>query len=344
MRVLNRPMFRKGGSTAQGSGISSLVQPRGMYANSNYQDLLEQIKSGQQKYVQSIRSSAEPTTAEKIVVLGRIASTPGNLYEKSKAALPAISKILEGKRQAEEKANLAELSGLTDIAKLELAGIPKPGSKQQEYQFLLNKYKEFRAAGSPAFKNKTDAELSQQAIDQISNAYRAQATVGESVRQLDLRYGADIAKLKSKLATITDQQTYDKTKAELEGIFNFYRRAGLDISQDPDFMIPEFVAPKRKKKSEGGRIGYAEGSEDVVGSEVEQIVDSTNPVQTGTPLKNFSYDELRGRLPQEVSNDIVKLLSTSQQALEDFAYITTQSDIGNFNQKYGVNLTLPVSE
>lgn len=344
MRVLNRPMFRKGGSTAQGSGISSLVQPRGMYANSNYQDILGQIKSGQQKYIEAIRASAEPTTAEKFLLLGQIASTPGSLYEKSKASIPALSKIIANRKQAEEKVRLAELSGLTDIAKLELAGIPKPGSKQQEYQFLLNKYKEFRAAGSPAFKNKTDAELSQRAIDQISNAYRAQATVGESVRQLDLRFGEKIADLKAKLQTIPDEQTYNRAKAELQGIFNYYKRAGLDISKDPDFMIPEFVAPKRKKKSEGGRIGYAEGSEEVVGSEVEQIVDSTNPVQTGTPLKNFSYDELRGRLPQEVSNDIVKLLSTSQQALEDFAYITTQSDIGNFNQKYGVNLTLPVSE
>jgi hypothetical protein len=31
----------------------------------------------------------------------------------------------------------------------------------------------------------------------------------------------------------------------------------------------------------------------------------------------------------------------SEQALQDFAYISTQSDVSKFNVKYGVNLVLP---
>lgn len=87
-----------------------------------------------------------------------------------------------------------------------------------------------------------------------------------------------------------------------------------------------------------------EGGDVVTGEIIEKTAEAKDPVAVGTELKNFTYDELRGRLPKEVSNDIVNLLATSQEALTDFAYITTQSDIGNFNQKYGVNLTLPVSE
>ena len=46
-------------------------------------------------------------------------------------------------------------------------------------------------------------------------------------------------------------------------------------------------------------------------------------------------------LPQEVDDQIVKLLANSAEALEDFAVIQTEQDIANFNKKYGVNLVLP---
>ena len=58
-------------------------------------------------------------------------------------------------------------------------------------------------------------------------------------------------------------------------------------------------------------------------------------------LSGISYEELRARLPQEVSDEIVRLIANSPEALEDFATIQTEQDIANFNKKYGVNLVLP---
>jgi hypothetical protein len=58
-------------------------------------------------------------------------------------------------------------------------------------------------------------------------------------------------------------------------------------------------------------------------------------------VQELSYTELRARLPQEISNDIVQLLANSKQALLDFANIQTPEDIASFNQQYDVNLTLP---
>jgi hypothetical protein len=62
------------------------------------------------------------------------------------------------------------------------------------------------------------------------------------------------------------------------------------------------------------------------------------PMQT---VQKLSFEDLRSRLPQEISNDIVQLLANSQEALADFAYIKTQNDVNDFNVKYGVNLVLP---
>jgi hypothetical protein len=41
---------------------------------------------------------------------------------------------------------------------------------------------------------------------------------------------------------------------------------------------------------------------------------------------------------------VIQLLASSEQALQDFAYITSQNDVNNFNVKYGVNLIIPPAQ
>ena len=68
---------------------------------------------------------------------------------------------------------------------------------------------------------------------------------------------------------------------------------------------------------------------------------------TEMPMKTvnkLSFAELRDRLPAEITDDVVTLLSNSEQALQDFAYLRTQQDINDFNVKYGVNVVLPPSK
>jgi hypothetical protein len=92
---------------------------------------------------------------------------------------------------------------------------------------------------------------------------------------------------------------------------------------------------ERRYMATGGRVGYQEGM---------SVMPTTMPAQEQTmpeELGNVSYDELRARLPQEVSDEVVQLLANSAEALEDFATIQTEQDIANFNKKYGVNLVLP---
>jgi hypothetical protein len=92
-------------------------------------------------------------------------------------------------------------------------------------------------------------------------------------------------------------------------------------------------------KKDGGRVNKAEGGltemvqEDVT---TETITEPARPM----PMQ-VTYDELRARLPKEISDDIVNLLANSYEALADFASIATQADVDNFNSKYGVELVLP---
>jgi hypothetical protein len=97
--------------------------------------------------------------------------------------------------------------------------------------------------------------------------------------------------------------------------------------------------------AEGGRAGYQAGElveqEDVNIQTPQGDVDMQETVEEEMPSDQLSYEELRSRLPVEITDDIVRLLSSSAAALGDFAQIQTQQDVDNFNAKYGVNLVLP---
>jgi len=62
---------------------------------------------------------------------------------------------------------------------------------------------------------------------------------------------------------------------------------------------------------------------------------------TKDQVQPLTYNELRSRLPKQITNDVVDLISISKEALVDFANIVTQKDVVEFNAKYGVNLVLP---
>jgi hypothetical protein len=105
-------------------------------------------------------------------------------------------------------------------------------------------------------------------------------------------------------------------------------------------QLPE-EEKEKIKKAEGGRIGY-QNAGPVMPSAQQGIMAQAPMTMDQEPTESgISYDELRARLPSEITDDIVRLISESPQALEDFATIQTQQDVNNFNTKYGVNLTLP---
>jgi hypothetical protein len=158
-------------------------------------------------------------------------------------------------------------------------------------------------------------------------------------------------------AIISSPELFD---SEMDVVVNRYnseiqqkRKEFLDKNPDktPEDAIAEFptitsndakarqltIEDLRKRFffNKGGRAGFKIGSEPKMMESVAEQKQETGEVQ------DLSYTELRARLPQEISNDIVQLLANSKQALLDFANIQTTEDISTFNQQYDVNLSLP---
>ena len=113
-------------------------------------------------------------------------------------------------------------------------------------------------------------------------------------------------------------------------------------------------------KATGGRVGYQKGlsvqpNEEYMGMPLAKFTElnkaTVTPFQESPQMEQaetmpeeltgVTYDELRRRLPTEVSDEIVRLLVSSAEAMEDFAMIQTAEDVANFNQKYSVELVLP---
>jgi hypothetical protein len=115
---------------------------------------------------------------------------------------------------------------------------------------------------------------------------------------------------------------------------------------DPQLIIDTFIEFRKQveemSKAEGGRIGYQAGNTVMPGAmPTDQGAMPTDQGSAPEDMGPITYEELRARLPQEISDDIVRLLANSAEALEDFAMIQTEQDINNFNRKYGVTLVLP---
>ena len=94
--------------------------------------------------------------------------------------------------------------------------------------------------------------------------------------------------------------------------------------------------------AEGGRAGYNQGgmTETTGMQDPGMEMQETKTMEQGSDDK-IDYATLRARLPQQITDDIVRLIAASPEALEDFATIATQQDVDLFNQKYSVNLVLP---
>jgi hypothetical protein len=66
-------------------------------------------------------------------------------------------------------------------------------------------------------------------------------------------------------------------------------------------------------------------------------------METQQDSGNKVYAMLRSRLPQEVPDEVVQLISYNKEAFADFASIKNQEDVTSFNEKYGVELVIDVA-
>ena len=111
--------------------------------------------------------------------------------------------------------------------------------------------------------------------------------------------------------------------------------------KDIQLTIDAIDAVNRELRAEGGRAGYANAGAVMPGQPMQAAMPTDQESEAPPEIQTIDYETLRARLPNTITDDIVRLIVSSAEAMEDFATIQTQQDISNFNKKYGVELILP---
>jgi hypothetical protein len=111
--------------------------------------------------------------------------------------------------------------------------------------------------------------------------------------------------------------------------------------------------------AEGGRVGFQEGTPDPTlpqpkpkepmdDRKVENLMRAAPALENPGEVKQMAMKDedvfaaLRRRLPREITDDVIRLIAYNAEAFADFADISDQSDVDSFNEKYNVQLVLPV--
>jgi hypothetical protein len=242
--------------------------------------------------------------------------------------------IAAGKKKRDREATLLAYKGATEkeLAKIK-AEIPTGTQKAvQDYAKLKQKVAKgtatdmdkqvLEAYETGVFKGEDDATVKALAIQFAKNP--------EVLTDLE----SDIRKLSAKKDR--SEREEEKLKVAIQNytrIQNIIKAGGLG-----EYF--NFKEGGRVMKQMGGDVTDEIKTESELELGVKETSGESNMFPTKT-VEKLSFQELRDRLPQEITNDIVQLLSNSQEALQEFAYIRSQQDINDFNLKYGVNLILP---
>ena len=380
-RILKRPMFRRGGSAGTGitSGLDTpkrgLVDGPGMYSQPPSDDPLDRaFKTSQDPRISQFLSrqpalgpgtlpgfltsfgldlaSRTPTGSGFSGLLATAAGAAKGPFETFQAA-----QLTRGAEKSDLKRDIFT-SALASEYDLEKERIEQAGEGTTDDRKTPEVEREIIKTAQQNIFTAEDILTKPDATDQEKLDAQRTIQINQNVLQKELGIPVEYQ------AILTNETLFNENQDAYVLSYNQAQRIkqkeAIDQGKTPEEALAEFPLMKagtaqainytiqqlnerfkfRTTRADGGRIGYSMGSEEAVGSEplMKELVETEK--DTGS-VQDLSFTELRARLPNEISNDIVQLLATSKKALLDFANIQTTEDISNFNKLYDVNLTLP---
>ena len=326
-KVMQRPMFKMGGKAAsQGTGITS-----GLDEKVNMSDGRANYSTGPQTRSEFLKSAFDKLARRDEALAG--AEDLINLQ-----ALGRVGNVLateESNNPLEILKNLA-LSG-TEIALPALSAKRKLDLKRTDPTTDLafaKALKESSGFGEKVYDKKK----------------RDLAAINKAIAELRAKdKNADISALEEqKLLIFSGFDTEQSIKA---GIIDAYYK------ENETMPSADYVNKTYQKRLEAfGKGGNAAGGipnrvNRQMGSPMMGEQPMANPMATERKdvametegQGNDAYAMLRARLPQEIPDDVVKLIAYNKEAFADFASIKNQEDVSSFNQKYGVSMNIDVS-
>ena len=345
-KILSRPMFKRGGTTNTGimDGFNEMNTEDRVQASTGLS--IEQQMADVDKQRSTIMAGLEDMakvpeydpTFDQGLALARagfqLASAPGGqpfLQTASQVAqdvLPDFAAIGDKKSQVTKEQREADLSiGLAKLDALqEDKEILAKALDKDEFQRALDDIDGFEKVITSDDSTFAEKQSAFNSLNFVLDKF-----VGQDLDVLD-RQGAE-GEVVSEMAK--EGKTPETDPLEYEGRLQRKLRAkilpGYNFSSYYSSLQKSADKEKVPFYAEGGRVEAQEGT----------FIAPTEQGQSPKGSMGLTFQELRARLPQEVSDEVVRLIATSEEALLDFANLETQDDIALFNQKYQSDLQLP---
>ena len=305
-------------------------------------NLLDEVKKESGELRELLGRDDDISKAEAALVLSEALGTPGTIAQKIQRGLKAAVPLKKARAEQDKAITLTAYKLAKEKEQQQIRAGTLPGSiRELEYQA-----KSLKDSGDPRYANMSV----QQIINENILASRPMSPK-EKVRTEILLADRTVIRDESqalidkqrelnKLDPTKDKAKYDKLKQlydkDLEKIQTYLNYPEFQFYFPKEYNL---LSSQRTMKAEGG-LTEDEKEPDVIASNVN-FGGTTTPIK---PVQKLDYATLRDRLPKEINDQVVQLLASSEQALQDFAYITSQNDVNNFNVKYGVNLIIPPAQ
>ena len=324
-RILNRPMFKRGGDVmdAQGTGITSgLDTPRRRYSEGIFGEIDVSV----------------PESTRKRAFWSGIGEGFANAR--------TLGEALRGTVQGQEKIlGPAEAKSAERGFQLEKAAIEMPYQRE-----TLVKLEEIKAQSGIDIAEIAASKTATAQKFQRNDRQLANGTISKSehaANEQKIISGSDLASEASRIAQSLIQSGTVSWTGEDDDIDALAKQILRMM-----IILQKGLAPTM---ATGGRVGYQFGTpnQGVQPMQASLNVDETIQTPQGTmqedvsvqekiqPSVNMTYQEFRAKIPPQVDDEIVQLIYYNQDAFADFAQIKTQDEVYAFNNKYGVSLVLP---
>ncbi len=334
-RTLRRPMFRMGGNA---EGITSgLDTPKLNASRENFFKGGDDMESRYNRAMDFIKSKQTPRRSDLndfLINFGLdLVSRPrsGNIFSQvATSAREPFAQFQASKaatRRSDDQLSQALIGDIMEqMSEEEVARIKSKGDQddfmferqQEAYTKLISEQRRLEAERRKIEETQKDIQGTMEP-DEVG--------INEDIRVINEKL-EDNAKLQALYTGAEDDPT---RKALLQAI-----GAGQYSFEDLIIYDQTGKLPVEEELAKGGRVGLQMGGQPMP----ETMPTDQGPVQA-SPVQDLTFEELRARLPQTITDDIITLIANSEQALTDFANIQTQQDVSAFNQKYEVNLQLP---
>ena len=362
-RTLTRPMFRLGGSTSGGI-TSGLDTPKLKASRQGYDDgdLVEQrfkkYRGLYDKYAPRSPGMMPGSVSSFLTNFGLnlLSQTPtGNIFSTAGTAAKGPFQQFQGARSQElESQRRLNQSILGDVIetvseeeqeRLGASGTGNIGQEAKLNRELSRLYGEMRTLKkeeADLLQKQKDGTLTPEETERLGELTGEYGTISSVQSQIDESEGniSIFEQIKGVLGPDwlgMRVNEYESAQHPTADPPRKYTRAEAEAKAIED---AKDLLKRLEKKAEGGRIEKQLGGE----VDFQENVEVERPVggrTQSTSLYNLDYTTLRSRLPQEIGDDIVKLLAESEEALTEFANIRTQEDVNQFNTQFSVNLVLP---